>query len=43
MTQPVSDFMPRVVDSGIIEHLLDTWSPYRSMKSQVKFISACNH
>ncbi len=37
MTQPINDFMPRVVDSGIIEHLLDMWSPYRSMKDQVKF------
>ncbi len=35
MTQLVNDFMPKVVDSGIIEHILDMWSPYRGLKNQV--------
>ncbi len=37
MTDLVSNTMMKIVDSGIVGHIFEMGSPYRSMKSQVSF------
>ncbi len=35
MTNPISDVMMKILDSGIIDHIFEMRSPYRSAKNQV--------